>query len=253
MRVLVIIERPTDPALIRDLHRQKSELFKEAQGVASPDIAGAVTSRLSSILAPGTTAAERDRLIDEAMVAIAAMSGKAGLDARSSELVHEVLALRTQEAGMRSLAQCTAELATLRSQLNGKPEEAFRQAARRVSQGPHASDGGDCGWKSPGEFPAEVDQRIFATTTVGGLSEVFTANDAAWLVEVAGRKASSERSFDAVLGELELQLFDTRHTDPQAQGRRRAAQVGLDRRCGCDQRRMGAVGQAVPGMADAPR
>jgi parvulin-like peptidyl-prolyl isomerase len=209
--VFAIVLLPTDPALVDDLKRQRAELFKKAQIDEDPDVAKPATSRLDAIVA-SKTAAEEDTLLDAAMAEIAALDGNRALAPKSAALVKAVVALRASVAAEQTMEQCLAKLKAARAGLEGKDEAAFRPVASGLSQGPHAAEGGDNGWKSPGEFPAEVDQRVFALPP-HGLSEAFSSRNAAWLVYVSERQAARERTFADVLGELEPQLHDARRAD----------------------------------------
>jgi hypothetical protein len=133
---------------------------------------------------------------------LATAAKREDLDDKSRAFARAAQDLLAQAASIRDLDQTVTLLEAERAQLVGKDEDAFRAAARRISQGPNAGEGGEQGWVEPGTFPPEVDQRVFAQVT-GTVSEVFVANQAAWLVFVQSREDARVRSFDEVEGELE--------------------------------------------------
>jgi hypothetical protein len=218
-RVLLIMLRPSDPSVAKDLQRAKIEIFKQLQDAPDAAIAKIGTSRMDRFLATEDKS-EQEHLLDDSMSELAAAAVRTDLDAKSHDLVLKATDLKSQEDGIRTLDQQVAELTRLRATISGKGEEAFRALAQRVSQGPHATEGGDQGWKDQGEFPDEVDSRIFALPA-NGLSDVFTANQAAWLILIAEREPSRVKSFGEVLGVLETSL----HRDRRADMRKKVAAI----------------------------
>lgn len=204
-RALTIVLRATDPAIAKDLRRAKADLFKRAQGAADPVIAAAASSRIDAYVADGVTMAEQTRLLDECLAEIAAQAERADLDESSRQLAQLAVELKTDADAVVDLDQCRAQLEAARGELTGKGEEAFRAAARRLSKGRGADEGGEQGWTEPGTFPTEVEQRLFALPT-GEVSEVLIANQAAWLLLVLEREDARVRSFDEVAGEIESAL-----------------------------------------------
>ncbi|MBA3710565.1 MAG: peptidyl-prolyl cis-trans isomerase, partial [Planctomycetes bacterium] len=204
-RILQIILRPSDRDLDRDLRRAKTDLLKRAQDAKDPSIAQAATGRLTAYLAEGTTRADQDRLLDEFIAEVAQAASRDDLDDASRAMARQAETVRAKGAEIRDAEQTAQALAALRAELDGKGEEAFRAAARRVSQGPNASEGGEQGWVEPGYYPQEFDQRVFALDA-GAISEVFTVNQAACLVYILERQEARLRGFPEVSGELELIL-----------------------------------------------
>lgn len=207
--VLAIVLRPTDPAVARDLQRQRADLFRRAQSAPDDRVSAPATSRLTAIIDDKTPVATRDQLTDDAIAAIAALDGQRGLDATSRALVAEAVEVRAQMASVRTMEQCLAQLTAARATLAGKDAAAFRALAAKLA--PDVANG-DYGWRNPGEFPTEVDQHVFHIP-VGTVSEAFTSKDAAWLVFVAEREQERERTFSEVMGELEPQLYDSRREE----------------------------------------
>jgi parvulin-like peptidyl-prolyl isomerase len=201
-RVLQIIMRPSDPALAKDVRRQKTELFKRTQDAPDQAVAQIASSRLQAYL--DGDAAAQTRLLDELIQDLCDAGKREDLDAKSRELTKAAQAVHDQESGIRDLDQTVAALTEVRAGIEGKGEQAFRDAAKRVSEGRGASEGGQQDVE-PGVFPTEVDQRIF-TLEPGTLSEVFTANQAAWLVYVVSRDKERIQTFEEVQGELRRSL-----------------------------------------------
>ncbi len=208
-RVLQIIFRPSDPGLEKDLRRAKTELFKRAQDAPDATIAQAATSRLEAYLKEEVTRPEQDRLLDECVAEIAAADTRPDLDPKSRECVRVALEIGTQSAAIRDLEQTEKALRTVRDGLDGlapdKLEEAFRAAAKRLTQGPNAADGGELGWVEPKYFTEDFDSHVFALAK-GAMSDVFVSNQAACLVYVLEREDARVRSFEEVTGELEAGL-----------------------------------------------
>ncbi|MBA2479192.1 MAG: peptidylprolyl isomerase [Planctomycetes bacterium] len=204
-RILEIILRPSDPDLAKDLRRAKTDLFKRAQDAKDPAIAVAATSRLEAYLVEGATRADQDVLLDAFIADVVAAGARDDLDDGGKTLVRQAEAVRDRGAVMRDPEQTAQTLAELRAELDGKGEEAFRAAARRVSQGPNAAEGGDQGWVEPGYYPPAFDERVFALAA-GEMSQVFTVTNATCLVYVLEREQARLRSFSEVSGELEAIL-----------------------------------------------
>jgi parvulin-like peptidyl-prolyl isomerase len=99
-----------------------------------------------------------------------------------------------------------AALEALRKELVGQDVEAFKSIAQKYSQGPNAVDGGDMGWIESGTKLPEFDQVAFETAKVGEVSDVFQAENNAYLLLVSERIEARNRSFAEVVGEIETSL-----------------------------------------------
>jgi parvulin-like peptidyl-prolyl isomerase len=204
-RVLTILLRPSDPSLGKDLRRAKADLFRRAQDAPDAEVAKAATSRADAVVADDTTPEQREHLIDECVHDLAQAAAREDLDDKSRAIARSAKDLEEQAASIRDLDQTVKALEQERAQLDGKTADDFKAAAKRISQGPNAAEGGEQGWVEPGTFPSEVDQRVFSAP-VGSPSAVFTAANAAWLVFVQEREDARTRSFDEVAGELTAAL-----------------------------------------------
>jgi hypothetical protein len=108
-------------------------------------------------------------------------------------------------ATLRDVAATSKALETLRIELASKDVAAFKDAAKRLSQGPGAADGGDLGWVEPGTNNKSFDHVAYVIP-VGELSPVFMMETNACLIVVTERTEPYRRTFGEMIGELESAL-----------------------------------------------
>jgi parvulin-like peptidyl-prolyl isomerase len=214
--ILAIVLLPSEAALINDVQRTAANIFKLAVDVSDPVLAKAASNRLDAYTDSKVTAEGQKALLDAGIKELAQAVDRTDLDAKSHSLAQQAVELQQREAGLHDLPQCLQTLQDLRGSLVGKGEDDFRAAARRVSQDAHASDGGDQGWIEPGQFPAAVDQRVYKLPP-HAMSEVFEANQTAWLVYLLDSAPAHVQTFPEVVGILERELFRTRHEELKKQ------------------------------------
>lgn len=220
IQALQIVFRPTDAAEREQVQRAKMTVFQDAQEARiDAQLRQAVESRLDAYLA--AKPAEQARILDEAVQAIASgAAARQDLDRKSLELVTAAQRLLQQVAAFRDADQTKAQLEALRKELAGKGADDFRAAAKRLSQGPNAVQGGDLapetgGWVEPGRFSAAFDEKAFACKA-GELSEVFVIDQTANLVLVTAREDARVRSLDEVRGDLRVFLEREREAEIRA-------------------------------------
>lgn len=219
IQALQIVFRATDPAEREQVQREKMRLFKDAQEQLDARLKQAVESRLDAYLA--AKPAEQLRILDEAVQALAAEADREDLDRKGRELAAAAQRLRRQEAAYRDLEGARTQLEDLRKELAGKDAEAFRAAAKRLSQGPNAVQGGDLapepgGWIEPGRTDSAVfDAKAFACKA-GELSNVFIVDQTACLVLVTAREDARVRPIDEVRGDLRVALEREREAEIRA-------------------------------------
>lgn len=90
--------------------------------------------------------------------------------------------------------------------------ESFSVVAQSVSEGYHATEGGDMGWIKPKDFKESLNDAIKALRT-GEVSEVVDGGDGYYILEMMGRKEAVTRSFEEVRPELEKQLQERAEDD----------------------------------------
>ena len=207
--VLAIMMLPSETALISGLDRQASDIFKAAVDVPDAALAKSANDRLNAYIAPKVTDAQQQQLLDDCLKELAAAASRTDLDAKTHDLAESAVDVLKGRAALRDLPQLHKDLNSLRDSLVMRDSDAFRDAARKSSQGPHRDEGGDQGWVEPGQFPPEVDQRIFKLPA-NAMSDVFEANQAAWLLLVLETQPAHVESFSEVLGILEKNLFRMR-------------------------------------------
>ncbi|MBP7274626.1 MAG: peptidylprolyl isomerase [Kiritimatiellae bacterium] len=83
--------------------------------------------------------------------------------------------------------------------------ESFESVARAVSQGYGADAGGDMGWRKPGELNAQIRDALKGMD-MGQFSDVLESPDGFHIVQLAGRREESIRTFESVRDELEKEL-----------------------------------------------
>lgn len=71
-------------------------------------------------------------------------------------------------------------------------KRSFAAAARAVSQGPHAKDGGDMGWVAGAKLPDSFDAAL-AGLSAGQLSAVFRGPDGLYLLKLLGERGGSTK------------------------------------------------------------
>jgi hypothetical protein len=202
-RVYQIVLRPAGIAERQELRQARIAVFKQAQDVTDAVVRAASESRIEAYIVASPD--EQERLLVEAVREIASQSARGDLDAGSRQVVERAIETEQRVAALRDAEQVRRDLEALRAELEGKDLEAFRAAARRVSQGPGAADGGLLGWVEPGTHPAAFDQVVF-TQPLHSPSPVFVVDQLAYLTWVAERSEATIRSFGEVVGELESAL-----------------------------------------------
>lgn len=83
--------------------------------------------------------------------------------------------------------------------------ESFESVARAVSQGYGADAGGDMGWRKTEELNRLIRDAL-GDMEVGQYSDVLESGDGFYIVQLAGRREESVRSFDSVREDLETEL-----------------------------------------------
>jgi peptidyl-prolyl cis-trans isomerase D len=202
-KVLQIVLRPSIPAERREVRQDRIVIFKAAQNVADAAIRAASENRIEAYTVG--TPEDQDRLLAEAVGEIANQGDRADLDVGSALLAKKAKELELRAASLRDEATTRKELEALRVELATKDVEAFKAAAKKLSQGPGAADGGDLGWVEPGTFQPAFDQVAFSLP-VGELSPVFFADHLACLVVVSERTEPHRRTFGEMMGEIESAL-----------------------------------------------
>ncbi len=202
-KVYQIVLRPSGPAERQEVRLARVAIFKGAQDVSDAAIRAISESRIEAYTVG--TAEQQERLLAEAVQEVARQSSRADLDAATMTLVKQATEVEARAAALRDPETTRKELETLRSELVGKDLATFAEAAKRVSQGPGAADGGLLGWVEPGSYQPAFDEVVFSIKP-GELSPVFLADKFACLVVVAERNEASSRAFGEVVGEIESAL-----------------------------------------------
>ncbi len=202
-KVYQIVLRPSSPGERQEVRQARVAIFKAAQDVSDATIRTISESRIEAYTV--AAADEQERLLGEAVQEISRQAERADLDAGARALVKQAAEVEARAATLRDAETTRKELETLRSDLLGKDLAAFTEAAKRVSKGPGAADGGLLGWVEPGTYQAAFDEVVFSIKP-GELSPVFMADKLACLVVVSERSEPSSRAFGEVVGELESAL-----------------------------------------------
>lgn len=202
-KVFQIVLRPSGPTERQDVRLGRIAVFKAAQDSADAVIRAASESRIEAYTV--ANAEDQERLLTEAVQEIAKQTSRADLDAGSSALVKKATEVEERAAQLRDPEATRRDLDALRAELVTKDLDAFKDAAKRLSQGPGAADGGALGWVEPGTFQAAFDEIVFSIKP-GELSPVFMADKLACLVVVGERTDASSRAFGEVVGEIESAL-----------------------------------------------
>lgn len=205
-KVLQIVLRPSGPVERQEVRQARITIFKGAQDVADAAIRAASESRIEAYTV--ATAEEQERLLAQAVQEIARQAERADLDATSAQIAKKAVEIEARAASLRDVDATRKELDALRAELVGKDLDAFKDAAKRLSQGPGAADGGGLGWVEPGTYQPAFDEVVFAIKP-GELSPVFMADKLACLVVVTERNEATSRAFGEVVGEIESDLRRT--------------------------------------------
>jgi parvulin-like peptidyl-prolyl isomerase len=203
-KVLHIILRPSTMSERQEVKKDRLALFRRAQDVVDPAIRQASESRIEAYTI--ATADDQDRILGDAVQEIAKQAVRSELDAVSADLAQQATKIEERAKGLRDMAMTMAALEALRKELVGQDVEAFKSIAQKYSQGPNAVDGGDMGWIESGTKLPEFDQVAFETAKVGEVSDVFQAENNAYLLLVSERIEARNRSFAEVVGEIETSL-----------------------------------------------
>ena len=202
-KVLQILLRPSSPAEYREVRQDRIAVFKAAQDVTDAKIRAASEQRIEAYtVAPPEG---QERLLAEAVQEIALESGRTDLDVGSDLLAKKAKAIEARALTLRDAATTRKELEALRIELATKDIAAFKDAAKRLSQGPGAADGGDLGWVEPDTNNKAFDQLAYVIP-VGELSPVFMMDANASLIVVTERTESYRRTFGEMVGEIESAL-----------------------------------------------
>jgi parvulin-like peptidyl-prolyl isomerase len=202
-KVYQIVLRPSSPVERQEIRQARIAVFKAAQDCADAAIRACSESRIEAYTV--ASADEQERLLAAAVQELAKQAGRADLDAASVALTKQASEVEARAASLRDVDAARAELEKLRGELAGKGLEGFVDAAKRVSQGPGAADGGGLGWVEPGTYQPAFDEVVFALKP-NELSPVFMADKLACLVLVTERTDASSRAFGEVVGEIESAL-----------------------------------------------
>lgn len=203
-----IVFRATDEAERTHIHGQKLTLFKDVQEQLDQRVRHAAESRFDAFLA--AKPADQKRILDEMIIDLVAEAGREGIDRRGMDIIAQAQLIQKNEASFRDLEGAKAQLEELRLQLVGKGVDAFKDAARRLSQGPNKEQGGDLvaesgGWLEPGRYSPAVDEHAFAGKA-GEISPVFVVDHMACMVLVTEREDARVRSLKEVRGDVEVAL-----------------------------------------------
>jgi parvulin-like peptidyl-prolyl isomerase len=217
-KVIQIVLRPSTPAERQEVRQARIAVFKAAQDVSDAAIRAASESRIEAYTVAAVD--EQERLLTQAVQEIARQAGRGDLDPGSAQIAQRAVAVEARAAQLRDPEATRKQLEDLRAELLGKDLDAFKDAAKRLSQGPGAADGGAIGWVEPGTYQPAFDEVVFAVKP-GELSPVFVADKVAYLVVVSERNEATSRTFGEVVGEIESDLHRT-----QAKAARDAA-VGM--------------------------
>lgn len=205
-KVVQLVLRPSSPVERQEVRQARIAIFKGAQDVSDAVIRAASESRIEAYTV--AAAEEQERLLTQAVQEIAHQAERADLDAGSAQIAHKAVEVEARAANLRDAEATRKQLDTLRGELVGKDLDAFKDAAKRLSQGPGAADGGVLGWVEPGTYQPAFDEVVFSIK-VGELSPVFIAEKLAYLVVVTDRTEASSRAFGEVVGEIESDLHRT--------------------------------------------
>ena len=217
-RILQIVLRPTSPDERAALRAGKAALLRAGQDSTDTAIKASVDARLTAFLAADN--AGQDPVLDQLVADLAPLTARTDLSAADRTLVTQAADLANRGARLLDQHDVKARLEAARMSLTGFTGEAqidaFRDLAKRISQGPAASRGGEMGTIEPGLYAKEFDAVAFALDK-GELSQVFWIGDIACLLLCADRKEAQIRSFNEVSSEIENKLRWQRRADAREQ------------------------------------
>lgn len=207
-RILQIIVRPSPPEDREQLRKDQQGLLRKAQNATDPTLKALVDGRLAGYLAAADTAGQ-GLALDGLTSDLAGQASRTDLPPADAAVVAEGAGIDRRRAQLLDRAGTRARLETARLALAGfvgaGQIDAFRETAKRISQGPAAARGGELGWIEPGLYTRDFDNNAFALAK-GELSQVFWVGDVGCLLLCADRKSAQTRSFDEVSGEIERTL-----------------------------------------------
>lgn len=207
-RILQIMVRPSPPEEREQVRKDAQALLRRAQDATDPAMKALVDARLAAFLAAADTAGQAQAL-DGLVTDLAAQSARADLPAADAGVAKDAAGISRRRAQLLDQAAARARLETTRLALSGLlgqgQIDAFREAAKRISQGPAATRGGELGWIEPGLYTKDFDGIAFSLDK-GELSRVFWVGDVGCLLLCADRKNAQTRSFEEVSGEIERTL-----------------------------------------------
>jgi parvulin-like peptidyl-prolyl isomerase len=203
-RILQILVRPTPPEERAALRAGKSALLRTGQDATDAAIKTCVAARLTAFLAADSLG--QDLALDGLVTDLAPLADRKDLAPADRTLVSQAADLAKRSTQLMDQQEVKRRLEIARLALTGLSGEgqinAFRELAKRISQGPAATRGGEIGWIEPGLYTKELDAVAFGLDK-GELSQVFWVADIGCLLLCADRKDAQIRSFDEVSGEIE--------------------------------------------------
>ena len=207
-RILQIIVRPSPPEEREQVRKDQQALLRKAQNATDPALKAIVDAQLAVYLAAADTAGQ-GLALDGLTSDLAGQAARTDLPAADAAVVAESASIAKRRATLLDRTGTGARLETARIALAGFIGEgqidAFRETAKRISQGPAATRGGELGWIEPGLYTRDFDGVAFSLAK-GELSQVFWVGDVGCLLLCADRKDAQTRSFDEVSGEIERTL-----------------------------------------------
>lgn len=218
-QTLLIALRPTPADERQATVKAMAGLMRSAQGAEDPDLRQAATDRLDAFLAADSTGQER--ILAELVRDLASRPVPVGKDAT---LIADAVAINARWNAIADLAQCREKLEALRLELLDLPPPlrgaVFRDRAERISQGPHAADGGELGWVEPGTYGAEIATQILALPPFEP-SEPFASGGTIAMVMAVRREEGRTQGF----AEVSSILLAGMERDKRDEIRRRVAKV----------------------------
>ena len=202
-KIMQIILRPSTPAEYREIRQDRIAIFKSAQDVTDAKIRATSEQRIEAYTVASPE--DQERLLAEAVQEIALQSDRTDLDIGSDVLAKKAKSIEARAASLRDAAATRKELDALRIELAAKDVAGFKDAAKRLSQGPGAADGGDLGWVEPGTNHKSFDDVAFVIP-VGELSPVFLVDANVCLIVVTERTEPYRRTLGEMVGEIESAL-----------------------------------------------
>ena len=208
-----ILLRPADPAARAEVAQQRFVLLRQAGNAADPAVQATAQRFIDAYLAGGLSPDEQNRLLDQAIAALAALDAPG---ARDTAVAAAAQIARQQR--LRDLPAARAELERLRHGLLLEPivslEGAFGDLARARSEGPGAADGGRLPAVEPGTLAPEFDAML-GRLQPGELSPVFQVGGNACLVLLVRRDEERLPGFAEKSAEIETELGGARRVAVQ--------------------------------------